>query len=117
MIQTDSRADADIAVRNHFDRMTRAYLRSILSDEVIAEHRTADDKHLSEPLARLLHWMHRRRMAEPYAIMAGADGGFRLIAMSPRRGTAPRPLDERSYASLGEARHALFVLHLRDLEE
>ena len=37
-------------MRDHFDRMTRAYLRSVLSDEVIEEHRTGDAGHPSEPL-------------------------------------------------------------------
>ena len=38
--EDDSQPDKDVHVRDHFDRMTRAYLRSVLSDEVIEEHRS-----------------------------------------------------------------------------
>jgi hypothetical protein len=35
----------DDDVRAHFDRMTRAYLLSVLDDELIEEHRTGSGRH------------------------------------------------------------------------
>ena len=74
--EDDSRPDKDVHVRNHFDRMTRAYLRSVLSDEVIEEHRTGDVGNPSEPLSRLLAWCQRRPLTEQYAVKDEADGTF-----------------------------------------
>jgi hypothetical protein len=33
--EEDGQPNKDFQVRDHFDRMTRAYLRSVLSDELI----------------------------------------------------------------------------------
>ena len=87
-------------MRDHFDRITRAYLRSVLSDEVIEEHRTGDAGHPSEPLSRLLAWCQRRPLSEQYAVKAEADGSFRLIGFSGRRGQPPRYVGDERYASV-----------------
>ena len=62
--QDDSQTDKDVHVRDHFDRMTRAYLRSVLSDEVIEEHRSGDVGHPSEPLWRLLNMVRGASWSE-----------------------------------------------------
>ena len=107
----------DAQVRDHFDRMTRAYLRSVLSDELIEEHRIGDGSHPSEPLSRILAWCQRRPLSEQYAVKAEADGSFRLIGFSGRRGQPPRYVGDERYASIREARHGAFLRHIRDLTE
>jgi hypothetical protein len=109
--------DKDVLVRSHFDQMTRAYLRSVLSDEVIEEHRTGQAGHPSEPLSRILAWCQRRPLSEQYAVKAEADGSFRLIGFSGRRGQPPHYVGDESYVSLREARHGAFLRHIRDLTE
>jgi hypothetical protein len=113
----DGEPNKDVQVRNHFDGMTRAYLRSVLSDELIEEHRTGDAGHPSEPLSRLLAWCQRRPLTEQYAVKAEADGSFRLVSFSGRRGQAPRYAGDERYASVREARHAAFLRHISDLTE
>ena len=100
-------------MRAHFDRMTRAYLLSVLNDELIEEHRTGDGGHPSEPLSRLLAWSQRRPLSEQYAVKAEADGTFRLVSFSGRRGQPPRYLGEERYATLQEARHGVFLRHIK----
>jgi hypothetical protein len=119
MSATDENAqiDKDHQVRAHFDRMTRAYLLSVLDDELIKEHRTGDGAHPSEPLSRLLAWCQRRPLTEQYAVKAEADGAFRLVSFSGRRGQPPRYIGAERYATLQEARHGVFLRHINDLTE
>jgi hypothetical protein len=107
----------DDRVRAHFDRMTRAYLLSVLDNELIEEHRTGDGGHPSEPLSRLLAWSLRRPLSEQYAVKAEADGTFRLVNFSGQRGQPPRYLGEDRYTTLQEARHGVFLRHIKDLKE
>jgi hypothetical protein len=119
MSATDENAqiDKDHQVRAHFDRMTRAYLLSVLDDELIKEHLTGDGAHPSEPLSRLLAWCQRRPLTEQYAVKAEADGAFRLVSFSGRRGQPPRYIGDERYATLQEARHGVFLRHINDLTE
>ncbi|MCA0433298.1 MAG: hypothetical protein LCH46_08535 [Proteobacteria bacterium] len=107
-------ADKDIHVRDHFDQMTRKYLLSVLSDELIEEHRRGPS-HMSEPLARLLAWSQRRPLAEQYAVKAEGDGSFRLISFSGLRHRKPDYVGDESFATLAEARHGVFLRHIKDL--
>jgi hypothetical protein len=115
--EEDGQPNKDVQVRDHFDRMTRAYLRSVLSDELIEEHRNGDADHPSEPLSRLLAWCQRRPLTEQYAVKAEADGTFRLVSFSGRRGQPPRYVGDERYATVQQARHGAFLRHISDLTE
>ena len=117
MTEEDRQPNKDFQVRDHFDRMTRAYLRSVLSEELIEEHRSGDAGHPSEPLSRLLAWCQRRPLTEQYALRAVSDGTVRLIRFAGRRGQPPRYVGDERYATVQEARHAAFLRHIRDLTE
>jgi branched-chain amino acid transport system permease protein len=108
------RRDQDSYVRDHFDRTTRRYLLSILSDSIIAEHRRYP-AHPSEPLARLLAWCQRRPIEEQYAIKKESDGTFRIIFFSGLRGRGPTYAGEERFATFEEARHGAFLRHIKDL--
>jgi len=115
--EKDDQPNKDLEVRDHFDRMTRSYLLSILSDELIEEHKNGDMGHPSEPLSRLLAWCQRRPLTEQYAVRAEADGTFRLISFAGQRGQPPRYFGDERYATLREARHGAFLRHISDLTE
>ena len=106
--------DKDTHVRDHFDRITRKYLLSVLSDAIIEEHRHFP-AHPSEPLARLLAWCQRRPIEERYAVKKEADGSFRLITFSGRRGRKPTYAGDEHYSTFEEARHGAFLRHIKDL--
>jgi branched-chain amino acid transport system permease protein len=97
--------------------MTRAYLLSVLDDELIEEHRAGNGRHPSEPLARFLAWCQRRPLTEQYAVKAEADGAFRLVCFSGRRGQPPHYIGDERYTTLREARHGAFLRHVKDLTE
>jgi branched-chain amino acid transport system permease protein len=107
--------DADDHVRENFDAMTRKYLLMVLNDDIIKEHRHKQMGHHSEPLARLLAWCHRRPIDQQYSLRLGADGGYRIIRMSGRRGIPPAYVGETVFATIDDARHGVFLKHIRDL--
>ncbi len=105
-------------MRAHFDRMTRAYLLSVLDDELIEEHRTGDAVAIpasrchgfwpGASVARLASNMPSRRK-----LMAlSASSAFQAGAVNPRAIS----VTER-YATLQEARHGVFLRHINDLTE
>lgn len=114
MIHDMKASDSDRHVRDHFDKMTRKYLLSVLNDGLIEEHRR-NPPHLSEPLSRLLAWCQRRPLAEQYAVRAEADGSFRIISFSGVRGRAPSYATDQRYSTLAEARHGVLLRHIHDL--
>ena len=111
---SSNRADKDLHVRSHFDRMTREYLLSVFSDALIEEHRLYPP-HMSEPLVRLLAWCQRRPLAEQYAVKQESDGSFSLISFSGVRGHKPVYASEETFATIREARHGAFLRHIKDL--
>lgn len=111
----DPVADADVHVRANFDRMTRSFLLSVLSDELIEEYRHKPEGLHSEPLMRLLHWCRTRPLNEQYAVLQAAEGGYRVVRLSGQPRVAPAPVDTASYATVREARHAVFLSHIKDL--
>ena len=115
--EEDGPPNKDFQVRDHFDGVTRVYLRSVLSDELIEEHRSGNASHPSEPLSRLLAWCQRRPLTDQYAVKAEADGTFRLVSFVGRRGQPPRYVGDECYATLQEARHGAFLRHISDLTE
>lgn len=109
------RPDMDQEAQAMWDRMTRTYLRSVISDALIEEHRLNPAGHHSEPLARLLAWTQRRPLQQQYAVKAEADGSFRIVSMTGRRGVKPQYVGEARFASLEEARHGVLLRHISDL--
>ena len=107
--------DKDIYVRDHFDRMTRDYLLSVLSDALIEEHRRYP-AHPSEPLARLA-----RLVPAPAARRAvcGEERGRRQLpphSAFPADAAPSPPMRAKSaIATLEEARHGAFLRHIKDL--
>jgi len=107
--------NADDHVRNNFDAMTRKYLLTVLSDEIIEEHRQEQSGHHSEPLTRLLAWCHRRPPGEQYSLRQEADCSYRIIRMSGRRGRSPTYVGGKVFNTIDDARHGVLLQHIKDL--
>jgi len=107
--------DADQHVLDNFDAMTRRYLLKVLNDDIIEEHRQKQNGHHSEPLARLLAWCHRRPLHERYSLRQAADGSYRIIRMSGRRGVPPEYVGDTVFHTIDDARHGVFLQHIKDL--
>lgn len=107
--------DADFHVRQNFDRFSRSYLLSVLSDRLIEEHRVKPEGHHSEPLTRLLNWCHTRPLGEQYVVLHRTDGRFQVARLTGKPRQGPKAVDDQTYTTVREARHAVFLQHIKDL--
>ena len=106
--------DRDILVEERFNRMQESYLRTLVNDAIIAEHRRQPLGHHSEPLERIL--MHfRRAAANKYALKRDTDGGYHIVSLSGVRGVRPSPVAGAAYKTIEEAYHGLFLKQLDDM--
>lgn len=112
---TEIRDKQEIALRR-FDKRSRDYLKSLVTDAVIEEHRRKPQGQHSPALDRLLNYFRRAGIVDKYAVLCVKPfAEYRLIALSGRRGVPPRLVDDRSYATPDEAYHAVFVKRVQDL--
>ncbi len=110
--------DKSIVYQRRFDKMTRDHLKTLVTPEIIAEHRTSLNKQHSDALERLLIYFRARPQVEKYAIqVVELFKGYRIIALSGHRGTAPRVVEDKIYPSVDEACHGVFVRRVQDLLE
>jgi branched-chain amino acid transport system permease protein len=110
--------DQDEVYRKRFEEMQRDYLRSLVTPEVIEEHRRSPQGQHSEALARLLIYFRRRPQVGKYAIKAvDAFKDYRIVALSGRRGVPPRAVEDKIYVSPAEACHGVFLRCVQDLLE
>ena len=110
--------DKDQVYFRRFDKMQRDFLKRLVSDAVIAEHKSRPLGQHSEALERLLIYFRRQGQIDKYAIMVLEEfKAYRIVALSGRRGTAPRVVEDRNYGTPDEAYHALFLRRVQDLLE
>jgi branched-chain amino acid transport system permease protein len=110
--------DKDIIYMRRFDKMQRDFLKTLVTEEVIEEHRRSPLGQHSEALERLLNYFRRQPQVDKYAIVAiELYKSYRIIAMSGQRGVAPRIVEDRIYATEEEAYHAVFLRRAQDLLE
>ena len=113
--ETDNR---DEIYRRRFDKAQRDFLKRLVSDTVIEEHRTRPLGQHSEALERLLIYFRGQTQVDKYAIMVLEDfKAYRIVGLSGRRGTPPRVVEDRIYPTADEAYHALFLRRIQDLME
>jgi len=111
-------ADKDELYRRRFDKMQRDYLKKLVCDEVIAEHKAKPLGQHSEALERLLLYFRRAPQEDKYALhRAGPQGPYKIVAFAGVRGTAPRIVEDKEYATVEEAYHGLFMRRVHDLME
>ena len=108
----------DIHYRRYYDGKQEEFLRMLVCDEVIEEHRQRPLGQHSEPLERLLLHFRRMPMAKKLAIKRDETSSrFRLIAFSGRRGVPPRVVDDTEYTTVEEAYHAIFLRQIKELQD
>ena len=102
--------------RLYFDEKQREYLKTLVCDEIIAEHEAKPLGQHSEPLARLLHYFRHAPQAGKFAIKRELRSGtFRIVALSGERGVPPRPVDDETHERIDDAYHALFLKRVEGL--
>ncbi len=112
-------ADKQLIYYRRFDKRLRDHLKSLITPELIEEHRQKPLGQHSDALDRVLNYFRRGDMADKYAILRRADNfdSYNVVALSGVRGVPPRIVDDRIYHSIDEAYHAVFLLRVNDLME
>jgi branched-chain amino acid transport system permease protein len=111
-------ADKQAIYHRRFDKQMRDFLKTLVTDEVVEEHRAKPLGQHSEALSRLTNYFRRGPMADKYAVFTVVPmREYRVVALSGQRGVPPRLVNDRTYLSLGDAYHAVFLLRINDLLE
>jgi branched-chain amino acid transport system permease protein len=110
--------DKDIVYMRRFDKMQRDYLKTLVSPEVVEEHRRSPQGQHSEALQRLLIYFRSRPQVDKYAItVVELSKAYRIVALSGHRGVPPRVVEDKVYPTQKEAFHGVFLRRLQDLLE
>jgi branched-chain amino acid transport system permease protein len=98
--------------------MQRDHLKTLVSPEIIEEHRRSPQGQHSEALQRLLIYFRGRPLVDKYAIIVvDVSKAYRIVALSGHRGVAPRVVEDKIYANQKEAFHGVFLRRVQDLLE
>lgn len=99
-----------------FQNQQRDYLRSLITDELIEEHRANPTGLHSENLERVLLYFRKAELAGKYAVYCTHPfEAYRIVALSGLPGVPPRIVDDRTYSSVNDAYHAVFLRRINDL--
>ena len=110
--------DKDLIYWRRYDKMQRDFLKTLVCDEIIAEHKRSPLGQHSEPLERLLLYFRRAPLVDKYAIITVEPfKAYRIVALSGHRGVAPRLVEDKIYTSQEEAYHGVFLRRVQDLLE
>ena len=110
--------DKDEIYRQRFDKQQRDFLKTLVTPEVIEEHRRQPLGQHSEALERLLMYFRRHPQQDKYAIeVLEPFKAYRIVALSGHRGVAPHDVEEKIYASTDDAYHGVFMRRVQDLLE
>lgn len=110
--------DKDYIFFRRFDKMQRDFLKRLVSDEVVEEHRKQPLGQHSEALERLLLYFRHQAQRDKYAIeVIEPFKSYRIVALSGARGVAPRNVEETVYDSEKAAYHGVFLRRVQDLLE
>ena len=107
--------DADQHAFAYFSAKPREYLKSVLSDEIIDEYCRSPLGWHSEPLERLLAHFRRLPLGQQYALRRGTDGGFRMVALSGRRGVRPCDVGPDVFATIEQGYIGIFLKQINDM--
>jgi branched-chain amino acid transport system permease protein len=108
--------DWDAVYRQRYDGFRRRFLKTVVTPEVIEEHRCSPNGQHSEPLERLLIYFRTQPLEGKYAVRVVEQfKDYRIVALSERSGVAQRTVDDTVYHSAKEAYHGLFLRCIQDL--
>lgn len=109
--------DRDAVYREYFHGKQRQYLRTLVSDDIVEEHRRNPRGQHSEPLERLLMYMRQSDLARYVVRRDAISGKFRVGCLTGQRSSPLELVDEAEYATADEAYHAVFLRRLRHLTD
>lgn len=106
-------ADRQLTAYARFDARIRTHIKSLINDDLIAEHRRQPLGQHSDDLERVLNYFHRPPHYALYTPKVFQE--YRIIRLPLTPGAPPQPIDDVVYRSKNEGLHAVFLQHLADL--
>ena len=114
----DTVEDKDDHFFDYFKNKQCEYIKQVLNDEIIEEHRLKPLGQHSEPLARVLAYCRRIPMNQQLAIKHDRKSDtYMIIRLSGKRGVAPTVVDTEAFQTLNEAYHGLFLKQINTILE
>ena len=109
--------DQDVVYRQLFRKKQREYLRTVISDDIIEEHRKSPRGRHSEPLERLLLYFRYAPQDGKYVVKKDQKSNkFQIAQLSGERSAPLKNLGEH-YDRPEEAYHAIFLRRIREVQE
>lgn len=102
-----------------FDERIRKQLLTIITDDLIEEHRRKPLGQHSDALDRLLNYFRRGGLANKIGIVKeqGTEDRYHIIRFAGGRGQPSRIIDGPSITTLQQAYHAAFLQRIADLRD
>jgi branched-chain amino acid transport system permease protein len=110
---TPRSADQQQTVHRRFNANLRGHLSSLITPELIEEHRQKPLGQHSDNLERLLNYFRRPPHYALYSPSVCRE--FQIVALPIARGSSPQPLEAKIYTDEKEALHAVFLKHIEML--
>ena len=110
--------DKDQIYLRRFNKKLRDHLKTLITPELIEEHRQKPLGQHSENLERVLNFFRRSGGPDKYALYEiEANRKFKVVAITGQKGIPPREVDDRIYTDKNEALHAVFLKRVQELME
>jgi branched-chain amino acid transport system permease protein len=108
----------DLIYEQRFNKRLREHLKTLITPELIEEHKQKPLGQHSDSLERVLNYFRRAPVENKYSLLEiEANRKYRVIALSGQKGIPPREIDERIFHSKNEALHAVFLKRVQELME
>ncbi len=108
--------DKDQIYYRRFDKNLREHLKTLVTPELIEEHRVKPLGQHSDHLERVLNYFRAAGGENKYVLYEmKANREYKIIVTTGKKGVPPREADGVVYTDKNEALHAVFVKRVQDL--
>lgn len=108
--------DKDQLYFRRFDKRLRDHLKTLISPELIEEHRLKPLGQHSDRLERVLNYFRMAGGENKYVLYEMQTGtAYKIIATTGIKGTPPRDVDDVVFTNKDDALHAVFLRRVQDL--
>ena len=116
--QSTEMDNKDEVYRKRYDKMQREFLKTLICNEIIEEHKNKPLGQHSEALERVLYYFRRAAMNDKYVVKCEEPfKKYKIMDLSGVRGRSPRLVEDKVYPSVTDAYHGLFLRRVQDLME
>lgn len=108
--------DKDQIYFRRFDKKLRDHLKTLVTPELIEEHRLKPLGQHSDALERVLNYFRAAGGENKYVLYEmKANREYKIIVTTGKKGVPPREVDGVVYTNKDEALHAVFLKRVQDL--